>query len=186
MQHKLEILQSKDAEVRRLIRGCNQSSEQIRRKILLTDWKIRTYAPAWLELAGFCRHADQLRELPEINGPAETRALVTTINTALTQMEAASNGVLAGFPSVPTEVRLKRLDLAAGFLADLFLAGVFPGYSRLAWSDPTLAVGIRGGFMRYVRALYMGAGVLIALRIISNLPAGVIADEAKDVESPAH
>ena len=39
---------------------------QDRRAFMATDWAVRTYAPAWLRLAGLTDHADALAALPEL------------------------------------------------------------------------------------------------------------------------
>lgn len=180
MRNKLNALQSRDEHVRHLIESCTNPAELIRRQILLTDWKARSYAPAWLELIGLERQAARLRLLPEITGPTETSILSSTLNAVLADMEADSHDVLSAFPPASKTMRLKRLDKAASLLTNFFLAGVLPGYSRLAWDDPAMVKIVRGGLLRYVRGTYMGAGVLLALRVMQQLPEGMCVEEIND------
>jgi hypothetical protein len=61
---------------------------EARRAWLVTDWMVREYTPAWLDLAGCVEQATALRGLPEIT-PVSASAAQPTIETARGKAAAA-------------------------------------------------------------------------------------------------
>jgi hypothetical protein len=51
----------------RLLNTRSTPDVQDRRAFMAADWAVRTYAPAWLRLAGLNEHADALSGLPELD-----------------------------------------------------------------------------------------------------------------------
>ena len=50
----------------RILGTATSESDETRRSWLSVDWLVREYAPAWLDLAGFGKHATTMRALPEL------------------------------------------------------------------------------------------------------------------------
>jgi hypothetical protein len=50
----------------KILNTAGADSIELRRSQLAIDWIVRTYAPAWLELAGLSKEAQALRDLPEL------------------------------------------------------------------------------------------------------------------------
>ncbi len=71
---------------------------------LVTDWMVKTYTPAWLDLAGLKPQADALRALPEI-----TRRTVREADGALRDAKTAADAAGAAARAAAGEAAVKCL-----------------------------------------------------------------------------
>ncbi len=63
--------------------------DELRRAWMATDWLVRVFAPAWLDLAGLGSHGTKLRELPELTTDELAGAAQETIAAARSAAESA-------------------------------------------------------------------------------------------------
>ena len=70
----------------RVIGTATGEADELTRGWLATDWLVRTFAPAWLDLAGLGGHAAALRALPELT----TNELATTAQFTIDAAESAA------------------------------------------------------------------------------------------------
>ena len=66
----------------RLLNTRSTPDVQDRRAFMAADWAVRTYAPAWLRLAGLDEHADNLAELRELDSVQAFRDAQAVIQPA--------------------------------------------------------------------------------------------------------
>ncbi len=85
-----------DAEQRQTLRpygprvvGTAGDGQDEARSYLALDWLVRTYTPAWLDLAGLTTEAQSLRDLRRIVDRVTTEAATLPINDAKTKASAA-------------------------------------------------------------------------------------------------
>jgi hypothetical protein len=64
--------------------------DELRRAWLATDWLVRVFAPAWLDLAGLSEHADRLRDLPELSSDDLAAAAQPIIEAARSAARSAA------------------------------------------------------------------------------------------------
>jgi len=55
---------------------------ETRRSWMAIDWLVRTFAPAWLDLAGQSSHASALRDLPELESAQSAKSSQSKIDAA--------------------------------------------------------------------------------------------------------
>ena len=101
------------------------------------DWLIRTYAPAWLRVAGLADAADDLSELPAVTGPRRLRRALRTLDHARRTARTARAQTFTGPRGAAWATAL-----AAG-LAGREAAWACAGAA--AWSAARLGVGDLAG-----------------------------------------
>lgn len=116
--------------------GTRASREvEARRSWLVTDWMVRVYAPAWLELAGMKEQADALRQLPELTSDAVLGAAQSTIDKANSQASAARNAARdAARMAADSDARYAAMMVARSTARDAAeIAAKYAAWSA-AWS----------------------------------------------------
>ena len=66
----------------RMAGTATNDADELRRAWMATDWLVRTFAPAWLDLAGLTEHATNLRALPELTSDVLAVAAQSEIEAA--------------------------------------------------------------------------------------------------------
>jgi hypothetical protein len=77
--------------------GTYRDGKDEARGYMALDWLIRTYAPAWLDLAGLTAEASPLRDLDCVSGPESARAASPVVNAAAAAAAAAAEARAAAW-----------------------------------------------------------------------------------------
>lgn len=86
----------------------------------IIDWKIRTSAAAFLELAGWGSYAEAFRDLPPIDGPSLPRGALTLFRKARHDTDTASTNALHGLRPFKRDLaRVKGAGRSDGRIARL-------------------------------------------------------------------
>jgi hypothetical protein len=101
--------------VLKVLNTATTPEDELRRAWLATDWLVRVFTPAWLDLAGLGEHANKLRELPELTTDELAAAAQDTISSAWSAARSAARSAAesaADKALAPTVVMLQKDALA--------------------------------------------------------------------------
>ncbi len=89
---------------KRVLNTAGDPAAEDRRAWMATDWIVRVYTPAWLDLAGLAEDAAILRALPEV--------LRESVDAAIVQVRAAVNHSAAAWAAAVNAARDAARDAA--------------------------------------------------------------------------
>ncbi len=131
-----------------------------RRGLMAADWLVRTYAPAWLDLAGLREHADKLYDLPRISEIAQAFELRTLLAKVSHEVNAEALTVdAAGWASASNDCWASAW--AAAYDTARFAAHDLAWVSAASASRAAAGLAARATTRSLVTALQVSAAELV-------------------------
>lgn len=134
-------LQTLKPFIRRVIGTRTTDADELIRAWMTTDWLVRTFAPAWLDVAGLTAEATSLRALPALTSDDVAAAAMPTITAAeeraLDASDATKPGARADVRALVDSTSRSPAQLAAQWSAVAIAWSVHQTPAHMAARAPT-------------------------------------------------